>query len=554
MTRSSLNLVVPPAPPRMDVIETLHGVQVADPFRSFEESDTAGVLNWVESQRIRTRIALDALPLRSEAEASLRSVWAYPHSGMPIRRGKRGFEWRYNGVQPQGVWWIEEEGESRLLLDPNAWTPDGSTHIGAFAPSPDGSRVVYGRHVNGSDWSALHVIDVASGRELPDRIEQTRWGGLAWLPDGTAFLYSHHLPGDMDRELVRLHRIGEHRDPDPTVFDPQGRTPCFVTCAELPGRAGAICYASLGADRKAGCWLVEPDARTVRPISPIGFSEISACLREGGVLFAITDHLADRRRLVAIDVANPDPGAWRTIVPETEDVLTDAAFASGNWVLLYAAHGWNRLEIRNRHGGCPRRIETAHISRIWYRTPEPDDREILFVEDSLAKPPTQYALDIATGSAELRRRSRARVDLSHCVLKQTFVMARDGARVPLTLIHRPDVILDGTARACLSSYGGYGHTATRGFSFMVHHWVENGGVFAFAGIRGGGEEGEAWHRAAVGTRRQVSFNDFQDCAEWLHRENYCSPQTLGIHGSSNGGLLVAVCHVAASRSVRRGTL
>ena len=531
-----------PAPPRTGLVETLHGTAVADPFRPIEDDTSPEVLAWVEAQRLRTRTVLDGLPLRAEAEAFLRSVWYYPRRGLPMGGARRSFEWRYDGRQPQGAWWVkEDDGEARLLLDPNEWSAAGTVSVGAFQPSPDGSRVAYTRHAAGSDWSSLHVLDVDTGQELPDRVERTRWGGIAWLPGSDAFLYTLPPPEEPNRERVHLHRLGEPTTADPAVFATPEPAPSFVWCIEFPGGAGAACYASRGTDVRPGCWTVEPDGTTFRPVVPVGFASLYVCHREGGTLYAVTDHGAPRGRLVALDLADPAPDRWRTVVPEGEAVLEQAVTAAGRWALRYAAHGWNRIDTCALDGSGRRAAALPGLGIGWLHETQPGDREVLYGQSSLARPASQYRLDPASGAVSVFRASEAKADLSDCTLTQVFVTARNGVRIPLTLIHRPDLRRDGKAPAWLYSYGGYAMPSSHGFSFGVLAWVRKGGVYAIAGVRGGSEEGEDWHRAAMGPRRQVAFDDFQDCAVWLAQEGYCSARTLGIQGGSNGGLLVAAC-------------
>lgn len=531
---------IPPAPKSAQV-DVLHGVPVADPFRPLERADDPVVLAWIQAQAARTETVLSQLPLRDATEARLRDLWVYPRRGLPTQRGRYAFQWHYDGIQPHGICWVSENGgDARLLLDPNGWSADGTTAVGAFEPSPDGKYVAYITHVAGSDWGTLHVLDVATASDLPDRIERVRWGDIAWLPDGSAFNYAFPSPEVENHEWIRLHVLGQPPERDETVFRSPLAPPTFAGTSRFLNDQGAVLKASDGTDNRQAVWLLEPDGRTLTAVIDVRIAQLNLIHRDGRMLYALTNHGAPRSRLVAIDIDGPAPDHWVTIVPEGATVLEQAVLAGGRWVLNYSEHGWNRLETRAFDGSDPRPVDLPWPGTGWVQEPHPGDAEVLIQYGTLATPPNQYAIDAASGSARLMRTSAAKETLAGYPITQVFVTARDGARIPLTLIHPPDLKRDGSTPTWMYSYGGFSSLSTHGFSQTVNQWVRAGGVYAIASIRGGSEEGEDWHTAAIKGRRQTAFNDFQDCAEWLIREGYCSSRTLGISGGSNGGLLVAV--------------
>jgi prolyl oligopeptidase len=541
----------PPAAPRVDLVETLHGVAVADPFRPLEDDRADNVSAWAWAQQARTEAVLAALPERARVRAQLESLWEYPREGVPSRYGGRVFFVRYDGRQAQHVWWVRDQPDApaRLLIDPNLWSEDGTISLGAFSPSPDGALVGYSRRVSGSDWTTLHVLDVATGRDLPDVIGHVRWASPAWAADGRGFFYAR--PGEGDKENVeRLawHELGDDPANDRVVFVSPHPSPSFVWASRLDDDSGFIVGASRGTDPDSAAWIAEPagpDA-VFRPLWAAGLAQTVVVHRDGPTLFALTDRDAPRGRMVAIDAADPAPGAWRTIVAEAASNLDGACFVGGRFLVWRSEHGYYRIETRAPDGGDPRPVplpDQGLISSLWAGRTTPAQRDVHFAVTTLSRPTSLYRLDVARGDIELVLPSAARADLADAVATQVFAPARDGALIPLTLIHAADFPCDGTRPVRMYAYGGYGIPSTQGFSWSLHAWVRAGGAYAIAHIRGGGEEGRAWHEAARRHRKHVSFDDMVACADFLVAHSYASPRGIGIEGGSNGGLQVAACMI-----------
>ncbi|MFM8912475.1 MAG: prolyl oligopeptidase family serine peptidase [Flammeovirgaceae bacterium] len=536
-----MHLAIPPSWPRSNHVDVIHGIVVPDPFRTLENDGDPEVGAWAEAQRLRTRGFLDSLPLRAQTESFLRSIWSCPRYGLPVRRKNCSFFWYYDGTSPQGVICVECEGQARILLDPNMWSTDGSASIGDFWPSRDGAFIAYTVHRAGSDWSSIHVVDVQSGEALPDVILNCRWGGVVWLAGSRAFLYSAPPSEDPNREVVRVHTLGSPAELNPTVFVSPQHAPSFIWSVEFSNGQGSACYASSGASSERGCWIVENNGNVFRPLVPIGIAKFEACHRDGDVIYAITTHNAPFGRLVAVSLDNPAPENWRVVVSEGRGALSQAVFVSNRWILRYTEHGWDHIEICSFSGEKIHTIAMPDLGFVFLEQANPDADNLLVSHRSLKQPPCDYRLEPLSGALILSRKSTIKAEIPDCVLSQVFVDARDGAQIPLTLFHRSDLVKNGITPTILYSYGGYGMLSEHSFTHAAYCWVNAGGVYAIAGIRGGGEEGEDWHKAAIGANRQISFNDFIDCSEWLISNKYCSSKTLGIKGGSNGGLLVAAC-------------
>jgi prolyl oligopeptidase len=539
-----------PVPPRADLVETLHGIAVADPFRTLEDDRAAEVVAWVDAQQARTAAVLAAIPERARVRAQFESLWEYPREGVPQRYGRLTFFTRYDGRQAQYTWWVRDgEGAERVLIDPNGWSDDGTISLGAFSPSPDGACVGYTRRVAGSDWTTLHVLDVATGTDLPDIIPRLRWASPAWAPDGSGFLYARPGPDDdVNTERLAWHNLGDDPALDRVVFVSPLPSPTFVWAWLLDDDSGFIVGASRGTDPDAACWLASPPGPDVvfRKLWDAGFTSTHVVRREGERLIALSELDAPRGRMVSIDLADPSPASWRTIIPHSGANLEGAVFVGGRWLVWRSEHGWFRVESRAPDGSDPRPIvfpDGGLAAGLGCGRTRPEHTEIYFGVTTIARPNSVFRYDIESGALETVIPTAARADLADAVASQVFVTARDGASVPLTIIHAADFPRDGSRPVRMYAYGGYAIPSTQGFSWTMHAWVRAGGAYAIAHIRGGGEEGRAWHEAARRERKQNSFNDMIDCGEWLVAQGYASPRTLGIEGGSNGGLLVAACMV-----------
>jgi prolyl oligopeptidase len=558
----------PPAAPR-DSVESQKDTEAADPFRPLEDSEAPAVQAWIREQQIRTREFLDSLPGRDEIENLVRNMLASPPSfGVPIRRGRRRFYLYNDGNMSHPVWMVEDDAGKRVLIDPAQWFGRDTDCVGAFEPSPDGRYVAYTRRLSGGGYTTLHVHDVDGSVDLPDTIERCRLAFPAWVSDGQSFLYSQ-LPPATDGisslqggEEIRIHRVDEPTSADRTVFVPPDRNLRFAFSKNLPDGSGFVLYADSG-ETRYGAWIVDQNAGDLRKIADPGCFSFEVVHKVGSTLFALTDHLAHNKRVVAFDVSDPAPDHWRTVIAETESVIEWATFIGGHWLLCLGAHGFSRIQIRNADGSAPRFPSLPEPAVFSWPKPDPDGDRVHIQAFSLLTPGRFYSIDTANNLATTRGSPEIKETLADCVATQTFVAARDGVKIPLTLVHKRDLVRDGATPTLLYGYGAFGRPATHGFSLRMLAWVRSGGVYAIAHTRGGGEEGKQWHEAAMGRLRHVAHQDFSDCAEWLIREGYCKPSTLGIHGTSAGGLLVAttavlrpdlfgaaVCHAAPTDMVR----
>jgi prolyl oligopeptidase len=524
-----------------DFADVEHAEDVADPYRTLEDGSRPDVQDWLRSQGQKTRRFLDALPGRDRIERMLLSASSTTRWGVPIRRAGKSFYTVQHGDAQQQVWMVADKAGERILVDPHSWRGQDTDYVGAFEPSPDARYVAYVRHLSGSGFGTLHIFDVERGCDLPEVIGRCRLAFPSWAADSRRFLYtrsSEELPSASAWDEIVMHRVGDTVDCDQALslrWDPSLR---FGWTKSLPDRSGFVCYRNGGGSRHA-VWILDENGAEVVQIADANEFDLSVVHKTGSTIFALTDYMATRMRVVAFDLSAPQPDNWRTVIPESSCVIKWVTFVGGSWVLCRSEHGWDRVEVQDADGGPLRRVPLPEPAILSWPQSTPDDDDLDLAVYSLAHQGTIYRITPRLAAAHPVRSLKGDHGLSDCVLAQVFVTARDGERIPLTLIHPPGLVRDGRAPTLLYGYGAFGRPAAHGFSFATLAWLKSGGVYAIAHTRGGSEEGENWHEAAKGAKRSVAHQDFCDCAEWLIAERYCSADMLGIRGASAGGLLVA---------------
>jgi prolyl oligopeptidase len=529
-----------------DFVEIIQGEDIADPYRWLEDGESPETRNWTERQNAFTEAYLAAVPGRQRLRRRLGELLAIGVLGVPTPVRGRYFYLRREGHQNQPIlyWRQGFEGEDRIAVDPNALNSAGTTALDWFYPSRDGQLLAYGLSENGSEESVLQVMEVESGRHLPDRITRMRAASLAWLPDASGFYYSRYpAPGDVPQgeehyhRALYYHRLGTDSEADPLVLRPAEKE-------YWPG-------VSLSPD---GRWLVVSVARTfdqtdlyIRDLvtggSLVPVAENLPALFEGeiahGRLFVRTNLDAPTYRLYQVDPLLPDRGSWREIVmPRADAVLESVSIAGDRLALGYLERASSRLRLTDLNGFPVQDVALPEIGSLFGLGAEWDGRELFYGFSSYTIPPSVYRIDLSTGKSALWKRVQADVDPSRFVVRQVSYPSRDGTPVSMFLVHRSGLECDGNNPTYLTGYGGFNISMTPAFSRSLLLWLEQGGVAAVPNIRGGGEYGESWHQAGILANKQNSFDDFIGAAEWLIREGYTRPERLAAAGGSNGGLLV----------------
>ncbi|MBB6097673.1 prolyl oligopeptidase [Deinobacterium chartae] len=537
---------------RDDHVDTYHGVAVPDPYRWLEDPNSEETRAWIEAQNALTFAHLETLPERAFFRERLTRLWDYPKTGVPFERGGKYFVFRNSGLQNQDVLYVAEglgvllEG-GRVLLDPNTLSEDGTAALRNLALSRDGRYLAYAVSRGGSDWQEWFVRSVESGEDLPDHLSWSKFGGAAWLPDGSGFLYSRYpapregesLTGANYGQELYLHRIGTAQEADELYYArPDQPEWGFAPVISEDGRY-LVVHVWVGTDPRnrlfyrdleAGGEMVEliPDLEAA-----YGF-----VANRGSTLYLISNLEAPRQRLIAVDLTAPGRENWRTVIPEREDVLQVVSAAGDEFLALHLRDASHRLTRYGYGGELLGEITLPTLGSVTDLNSRQGNAEVFFGFASFLFPARGYRLDLISDDVEVLPSSGPDFDPEAFETRQLFARSKDGTRVPMFVVHRKDLELNGQNPTLLYGYGGFNIALTPSFSITRLPWLEAGGVLVIANLRGGGEYGEEWHQAGTVHRKQNVFDDFIACAEHLIREGYTSPQHLAIQGGSNGGLLV----------------
>ncbi len=537
-----------PPPTRVDdVAETMYGVRIPDPYRWLEEGGSAEVGRWVEAQNAYAGELLEARPGRRAVRKRLESLLSIGTIGAPEPRGGRYFYMKREGKSDQPILYVRDalRGADRALVDPNRLSKDGTATIDWWYPSEDGSLLAYGVSTSGDEKSTLRVIEVATGALRPDTIPRTRYCSLAWLPDGRGFYYTRYpAPGELPaggenyNRHVFFHRLGDDPAKDPKIFG-KGRKPEEMIDISL-SREGRYLVLGVAEGWARNDLYVRDVKNEGAPLIPIaeGQDALFQGEVEGDTLYVLTNWGAPRFRLFAVDLRKPERDEWRLIIPEGTAVLSQARYVGGRIAALYLKDASSRLTLFGLDGHKLQDVALPVLGTVETVTGRHDGQEAFFDFSSFTLPPAIYRLDLRTGISEIWERVPSDVDLSGFEVKQVFYPSKDGTRISMFLVHRKGLARNGDNPTLLYGYGGFNVNLTPSFSRANLLWLERGGVYAQPNLRGGGEYGEAWHRAGMLNRKQNVFDDFIAAAEWLIANRYTSKERLAIRGGSNGGLLV----------------
>jgi len=537
---------------RDDVVETLHGVEIADPYRWLEDLDSDDTADWVRRQNEVTDAYLRAVPERAAIRARLQQLWDHEKFGVPYRKGGRLFFRRNSGLQNQAVLYVAEssDAEPRVLLDPNTLCDDGTIALGPASVSPDGKLLAYGLQASGSDWIEWHVRDIDTGDDLDDCIRWSKFSDATWSKDALGFYYSAYDAPDegktfeganLDQRLW-YHRVGETQEGDELIFaDPDHDKRGFAATVTDDGRLFIITVWEGTArenrlyvrDLKSGGGLVHLLDDADAKYEFVG--------NEGTTLFLRTDLDADRARIIAIDLDAPAREDWREIVPQSDENLITASLVGGRLVCSYLQDAHSRVRVFELDGTFTHDVGLPGIGSVMGFTGDADDPETFYVFSGFTTPAAVYRLDVSTGESSLYRHADVPFDPEAFETHQVFCTSKDGTRVPMFITHVKGLELNGENPTLLYGYGGFNIPLTPAFSPSNLAWMEMGGVHVVANLRGGGEYGEEWHSGGTKAQKQNVFDDFVAAAEWLIAEGYTQTRKLAIHGGSNGGLLIGAC-------------
>ena len=532
---------------KVQVVDEYFGTEVEDPYRWLEDDNSPQTKAWVEAQNEVTFAYLDRIPFRDEIEKRMTEIWDYPKVSAPFKKGKRYYVFRNDGLQDQDVAYVKEDLDAgeEMILDPNTFSEDGTVALTVFSPSEDGKHLGYGISRGGSDWNEFFVMEIEGKKQLDDHLRWIKFSPMSWYGEG--FFYSSYPAPEEGQELsgvnknnkVFFHRIGDPQDDDQLIYEEpenpdRGFSPYVTDDRQIlvlyvmeSSSGNGIYYKDLTRDDAQFVKLWNTFENEFQPIQHID-----------GTLYVLTDVDAPKYRLVAIDLANSAKENWVEVLPEKEDVLSSVSFIGGKIIARYMKDAHSQVEVYDLDGTYRYEIGIPIIGTVSGFRGDLDDEVTFYTVTSFTTPSIVYKYDVVNNVSEEYSRSEVDFDPNLYETRQVFYNSKDGTRIPMFLVHKKGLRLNGRNPALLYGYGGFNVSLTPGFSIIRLVLLEQGFVFAMANLRGGGEYGEEWHEAGTKMNKQNVFDDFIAAAEYLIENDYTNPDKLAIQGGSNGGLLV----------------
>ena len=538
---------------RADVVEDYFGTKVADPYRWLEDDNSAETKAWVEAQNKVTYAYLEQIPEREKLRARLTKLQNFERFGVPQQQGGRTFYTHNSGLQNQAVLLVvgADDTTPRVLLDPNTLSKDGTVALSGTSLSEDGRLLAYSVSTAGSDWQTWKLRDVVTGKDLGDEIRWSKFSGAAWKKDGSGFFYSRYdapkdggaLTGVNKFPKVCFHKVGTAQDQDVLVYERNDQPDWGFHSEVTEDGAWLVISQSEGTDRNNRVYLkdlTKPDA-PVLPFLDAFDAQYSVVGNDGDLFYLKTNKDAPRSRLMAIPFGRKQ--AWRELIPEAKgrDVLAGVSLVGGTFVATWMKDAHSAVTFHGLDGKVRGNLALPTLGTVGGFHGKRGDLETYYSFTSFAQPATIYRLDLKTRKSSVFRAPKVDFDPAAYTVKQVFYPSKDGTKIPMFLVHKKGLKLTGQNPTFLYGYGGFDVSLTPGFSVARVVWLEMGGVYALANLRGGGEYGEAWHDAGRLGKKQNVFDDFIAAAEWLIANKYTSTPKLAINGGSNGGLLVGAC-------------
>jgi len=544
--------VVYPTAKTVDQVDDYHGTKVADPYRWLEEPDSPETKAWVTAQNEITNAWLDTVPERSRIKERLTNLWNYEKFGVPFKEGGKYFFTRNDGLQNQSVLYVTDaiEATPRVLLDPNTLSKDGTIALAGASVSDDGKLMAYGVSEAGSDWNTWRVRDVLTGKDLSDELKWVKFSGAAWTKDNKGFFYSRYdaPTGDAIKSVNNFHKIFYHvvgttQDKDVLVFDRNDQPEWYLGGGVTEDGKYLIIGVSAGKTINNALFykdLSDPKSKVVELFNK--FDADYNFVGNTGTTFWIQTNLnAPRSRVVAVDITKPDVSSWKELIAQSENTLQGVSVVGQRFFASYLKDATTQVRIHELDGAHIVDVTFPGLCTAGGFGGKPTDTETFYSYSGYLNPGSIFRYEIKTGKSTLFRSPKVDFNADAYETKQVFFKSKDGTRVPMFLTHKKGILLDSSNPTLLYGYGGFNISLTPGFSPTVARWLEMGGVYAVANLRGGGEYGEDWHKGGMTVNKQNVFDDFISAAEWLISSRYTSSKKLAIQGGSNGGLLVGAC-------------
>jgi len=552
-THEAANTFQYPAAARGDVVDNYSGVSVADPYRWFEDPAAHATREWVSAENALSQPYLEKLPQRAWLGERLKQLWTYERFGVPQREGGRYFYLRNDGTQDQSVLYVADalNAPPRVLVDPNGRRDDATIALSQWVPSPDGNLLAYALSDGGTDWNTWHFRRVADGTDLPVILKFSKFYAVSWSRDSSGVFYSRYplkagqrvqdaeRGDDGGRPDVYFHKLVDAQSADRLVYKVTDH-PTRVPSAQVT-EDGRYLVIGLFDGYESNAILVQdlrkPDAKP-QPVFTAWDALYNFIGSKGDELYFQTTNAAPRGRVIAVNAQDPAPAHWRTVVPHGDFAMANANYIGGRVVVEYTRDARTVVRLFDVNGTDAGEVKLPGLGTATAFQGTGDNTEAFFSYSDYLSPTRILRLDVSSNTVSEFRTPKVAADFSPYVTEQVFYTSKDGTRVPMFITRRKDAPRDGNRPVMLYGYGGFNVTLSPTFSPAIQSWLEMGGVYAVANLRGGGEYGEEWHQAGTRLKKQNVFDDFIAAGEYLVREKYTNSKRLAILGRSNGGLLV----------------
>lgn len=538
---------------KVDHTDEYFGTSISDPYRWLENDTAQNTEVWVQAQNAVTNAYLDKIPFRNAIKNRLTELWDYARYSAPYNKGKYYIFSKNDGLQNQSVVYCQQglTGEAKVLIDPNKLSQDGTVALQGTSFSQNQKYFAYSVSASGSDWQEIYVKDMATGALLKDKLEYVKFTGMAWLGDEGFFYSGYTKPADektkysakTEYQKVFYHKIGTPQSADKLIYEDKEHPLRYVSAGLTEDKRFLILGISEGTDGSEIKVKDLKDKNSKGFITVVKGFDTNADVIDnvGGRLLVQTNHGAPNYKVVSIDPKNPDPKNWKTIIPEKAYKLSHVGTGGGKLFASYLKDANSYIEQYNYSGVRDRVVELPGLGTAGGFGAEKNNKFFFYTFTSFTYPATIFKYDIATGKSTVYRKSEAKVNPDNYVTEQVFYPSKDGTKVPMFITYKKGLKKDGTSPAMLYAYGGFNINLTPGFTVANIPFLDNGGIYCQANLRGGGEYGEEWHKKGMLANKQNVFDDFIAAAEYLVKEKYTSSEKLAIRGGSNGGLLVGAC-------------
>jgi prolyl oligopeptidase len=541
--------IVYPKTAKGNTVDEYFGVKVADPYRWLENDTSAATANWVKAENKVTSTYLAKIPYRQAILNRLKTLANYEKINAPFKKNGKFYFSKNNGLQNQYVIYVQDTptSEARVFLDPNKLSTDGTVALKGLSFSHNGKYAAYRISRSGSDWEEIYVIDLATGKLLDDHILWAKFTNSEWLGDG--FYYSGYDAPVKGKEFSNInenhkiyyHKIGTPQSEDKLVFQNPNKPKRFYGIST--NKEETMLFLDEGGDGTGNVLYVKDLTKANSDFVQMSFNMNETCSPSatiGSKIYLFTNHNAPKGCMMIADVNNPSIQNWQTLIPEAKDVLTGASIIGDKIILTYSKDAADHAYVYSMDGKLQHEIKLPTLGSVDF-SGEKGDKDCYYTISSYTMPSTIYEYDLDNNTSKLYRTPKTAFDSQKYVTEQVFYTSKDGTKIPMFLTHKKGLKLDGKNPVLLYGYGGFAISMNPYFSTSFLPFMEQGGIYAVANLRGGSEYGEAWHQAGIKMHKQNVFDDFIAAAEYLIAKKYTSKSKLAILGGSNGGLLVGAC-------------